>query len=65
MAQRGLIMIDKRMLPDSVTIKKPIGEDDWGKRLTLTLFIYPLASSIDPFLILEQAIIVASPILRL
>lgn len=24
-------MIDKRMLPNSVTIKKPIGEDDWGK----------------------------------
>ena len=24
-------MIDKRMLPDSVTIKKSIGEDKWGK----------------------------------
>lgn len=24
-------MIDKRILPDSVTIKKSIGEDDWGK----------------------------------
>ena len=24
-------MIDKRMLTDSVTIKKTVGEDDWGK----------------------------------
>ena len=24
-------MIDKRMLTDSVIIKKPVGEDDWGK----------------------------------
>lgn len=26
-------MIDKRMLTDSVTIKKPVGEDDWGKEV--------------------------------
>ena len=58
-------MIDKRILPDSLTIKKVKGKDDWGKRRTLTLFIYPLANSTEPSLIPGLVTIVAKGTHRL